>query len=121
MYNRIVRKDESNEEYIVKLNNAINKGIAHYWADEGILKYNIRIPIYENYLLFLASYTSPRLFRKYEYCNYRKAVERGIGLCSQHAIIISKILEENGINSKIIGLSGHVVTMAQIHKENNSW
>ncbi len=118
------KEDESNEKYVVRLNEAINKGIAHYWDDSGINEYSLRIPIYENYLLFFASYIAPPPYSKYEYCNYRKAIERGVGLCSQHAIIISAILEEKNIGSKIIELpilSRHVVAMAQVNKENNTW
>ena len=57
----------------------------HKQQDEGI-------PIYENYLLFIASYRYPDEYLKYEFVDYRKAIERGIGLCSQQAIIVSEIL-----------------------------
>ncbi|MDT4897472.1 MAG: hypothetical protein QOH25_2549 [Acidobacteriota bacterium] len=56
------RLDESTEEYVIKLNEAVNKGTAHYWDDRGIYRYNLRISIYENYLLFFASYLSPCLW-----------------------------------------------------------
>lgn len=115
------RRETSNEIFVEKVNNTINKGIAHFWLDEGITKYNLRVPIYENYILFLASYVFPDSFKKYEFCNYRKAIERGVGLCSQHAIILSTILEKNGIATKIIGLSGHVVVMAEVDEYNDIW
>ena len=42
-------------------------------------------------------------------------------MCSQHAIIISEILKAKGIESKIIGLDGHVVATALVNKTNNQW
>jgi hypothetical protein len=115
------RDNESDEEYLIKVNNAVNSGIAHYWKDEGINKYNFRIPIYENYLLFAASYLSPSKFKKYEYANYRKAIERGVGLCSQHALVLSQIIENEGIEAKVINISRHVVVTAPISKNKDIW
>lgn len=121
LYNVINNRDLNNEKYIIVLNESIYKGIAHYWRDEGIYKYNLRIPIYENYLLFFASYIYPKTYKKYEFANYKKAIERGVGYCSQYSIIISEILKEKGIESKIIGLNGHVVATAKVDKNNNKW
>ncbi len=119
---KLLKKNkETDEIFILKVNNAINKGIAHYWKEEGINKYNFRIPIYENYILFIASYINPTKFRKYEFSNYQKAIERGVGLCSQHAIILSEVLENNGIDSKVVNISRHVVVTAQVDKNKKVW
>jgi len=107
--------------YIKLLNTAVHNGIAHYWSDEGIDKYNLRIPIYENYFLYFASWLYPPVFKKYEFSHYKKAIERGVGLCSQYAIVIVQILKEKGINSKIIGLDGHVVAIAQVDSIKDQW
>ncbi|MDN3493748.1 hypothetical protein [Winogradskyella bathintestinalis] len=115
------QKNGSDKDFAIKANDAINKGIAHFWMDEGIDKYNLRVPIFENYILYLASYTSPASFMKYEFSDYQLALERGVGLCSQHSIILSEILKKNNIDSKIIGLSGHVVVMANIDKKNSQY
>ena len=108
-YKAIKRGSESDEDYVIKVNNAVSESIANYWSDEGITKYNLRVPAFENYLLFLASFINPHDYKKYQFCNYKKAVERGVGLCSQKAIVVSEILRENGFDSKILGLDGHVV------------
>lgn len=113
----IARKTgESDEEYVVRINNVINKGIAHYWLDEGIGKYNLRVPVWENYLLYLASFLKPGIYRKYEYADYRKAMERGVGLCSQQAIIVVGILNDSGIDAEMLGLDGHVVLRAKVSR-----
>ena len=121
LYHQINQPVIEKKEYITNLNKAVNQGIAHYWRDEGINKYNMRVPFYENYLLFIASYLNPEEYLKYEFVNYRRAVERGIGLCSQHAIIVSEILKERSVSSFIIGLSGHVVLRAQVAENPDEW
>jgi hypothetical protein len=109
------------KSYIKTVNEVINKGVAHYWHDDGISKYNLRLPFHENYLLFSASYIMPKIFLKYELMDYRRALERGVGLCSQHAIIVADVLKEKGIHAKMIGLSGHVVATAEVDDKNNEW
>ena len=120
-YDRINKAVIDKKEYITNLNEAVNQGIAKYWRNAGINKYNLRIPFYENYLLFIASYLNPEEYLKYEFVDYRKAIERGIGLCSQQAIIVSEILLEKSIPSFIVGLSGHVVLRAQVDKSHDEW
>ncbi len=88
LYHSINKTVMDKKEYITNLNEAVNQGIAHYWRDAGINKYNLRIPFYENYLLFIASYLDPEEYLKYEFYDYRRAIERGVGSCSQQAIIV---------------------------------
>ena len=121
LYQRINETNTDRKETITNLNEAVHQGIAHYWRDEGIDKYNLRVPFYENYLLFIASYLDPEEYLKYEFYDYRKAIERGLGLCSQQAIIVSEILLEKRIPSFIIGLSGHVVLRAQVDTDRDEW
>lgn len=115
------RQDETVENYVKRLSRLVQESTVHYWKDEGMSKYHIRVPVYENYLLYLASYLNPDEYRKYEFCNYRKAIDRGVALCSQRAIILSQILDQNGIDSRIVGLNGHVVVEAQVDKANDTW
>jgi hypothetical protein len=120
-YDRVNKPVIDKKLYITNLNEAVNQGIAKYWRNAGINKYNLRIPFYENYLLFIASYLNPEEYLKYEFVDYRKAIERGVGLCSQQAIIVSEILLEKSIPSFIVGLSGHVVLRAQVDKSLDEW
>ena len=107
--------------YARKLNEAVNLAIVHYWGDSGTHKYNFRIPFYENFILFSLGYLIPDLFGKWELFDYKKAVERSVGLCSQHAIIISQILKEKNIPAKMVGLEGHVVVTAQVDQKKDEW
>jgi hypothetical protein len=101
----------------VECTHLVNDGMAHYWDGE-IYKYNLTVPAYENYLLFAMSFFHPRIER-YEFLNWKKALERGVGECSQHAIILSEILNENGIETDVLMLEGHVVASAQVNP--GSW
>jgi hypothetical protein len=113
---------DDRKSYVTTVNQAVNKGVAHYlWLDEGIEKYNLRVPFHENYILFAASYLIPQYYRKYEFRDYRRAIERGVGLCSQHAIIVAEILREKGMASAIVSMPGHVVAAARVDDARNEW
>lgn len=106
----------------VIINETINKGIAHYWDTEGINKYNIRVPFFNNYLLYLYSFIKPDTYLMYEFMDSKRAIIRGIGLCSQQSIILSEILKVKNIKNELIGLSGrHVVVHAQVNEIENEW
>ena len=107
---------KNREVYFQKLVEAVNKNIAHYWRGEGRTKYNLTIPVYENYILWLKQFTDAKHYKLYEFCDYKHALERKIGLCSQQAIIICGILEDKHIPAKIVALSGHVVATAEVKK-----
>ena len=104
---------ESDVAYLYRLTHVVNQSLAHYWLDEGIDTYRMRIPIWENYILWGESIINPRTYLRYEITDYQLALKRGIGLCSEHAIVMDEILARNGIEAKIIGLSGHVVASAK--------
>jgi hypothetical protein len=121
VYQKINVPVNDRKTYVRILNDAVNQGMAHYWEDEGIDKYNLRIPPHNNYLLFLLSYVQPSSFMKYEFVNYKRGINRGVGLCSQKVIIESAILAEKGIPSEIISLSEHIVLQAQVDVGNDEW
>ncbi len=118
------RSDVSHADYATTVNQAVQQGIAHYWPEEQAAanKHHWRIPLHENYLLFLMSYIYPKMYERYEYCDHHKAIERGVGLCSQHAIIFTGVLQERGIPARIVALSDlHVVATAQVEPDSETW
>jgi hypothetical protein len=115
------RPNEPLEAYVVRLNEAVNKGIAYYWEDEGIEKYNLRVPVHENYLLYLAGYVLPAYYRKYEFSDQYKNLERGIGICSLHVTVMDTLLKDHGVNSKVVLLNQHVVASAQVGDAPGRW
>jgi len=83
--------------------------------NEGIEKYHLRVPVWENYLLYAASYINPKRYRKYEFSNYKKNLERGAGLCSTHSTVVKGILLDNGIKAELLDVGGHhVVVRAEL-------
>lgn len=113
---QLIRKNgESNIAFAVRINKVVNDGFAHYWKAAGIEKYNIRVPVWENYLLYFASYINPSKYREYEFSNYRKNLERGVGLCSTHSIVVKGVLNENGMHAELLDIDGHhVVVRAEL-------
>jgi len=102
------------KQKLIDANKIAHEGIAHYWIPEGIDKYNLRIPIFENYVLFALGYIYPQ-FEMYEFCDlWEKGLERGVGLCSQKSIVLSGMLTEMNIQNDIVGLGGHVVVQALV-------
>ena len=117
----VKKPGESNETFAIRINKVVNDGFAHYWKDAGIDKYHERVPIWENYLLFLASFIDPKDYKKYEFSNYKKDLERGVGLCSSHSIVVKGVLKDYGIDAALWDIAGHVVVRANVDDKKNKW
>ena len=134
-YKKVQRGDESIPEYATQLNEAVHQRLIYYeWGKENGAKY-WRLPIHENYIiyfsrqvLYLYRWISGELAVRgkapvfvYEFSNYRKVVERGIGLCAQHAVVVCSLLQKNNITCKMVMFKNHVVVIAQVDPRNNVW
>jgi hypothetical protein len=109
------KQNESNIDFAVRINKVVNDGFIHYWKEAGIDKYHERVPIWENYMLYAASYIYPGKYRMYEFSNYKKNLERGVGLCSTHSTIVKGVLLDNGIKAELMDVGGHhVVVRAEL-------
>ncbi len=78
----------------------------------------VRVPIWENYLLYAMSYIDEANYSHYQYFDYQRGLRRGAGDCGQHVIILLGLLQENGIQGDRVGLNGHIV--AQITTESGN-
>lgn len=108
--------NESNIHFAVRINKAVNDGMIHYWKRAGIDKYHERVPIWENYMLYAASYIDPAKYETYEFSNYKKNLERGVGLCSTHSTVVKGVLMDNGIKAELLDVGGHhVVVRAELN------
>lgn len=114
-------KNLPDKEYAIEINGIVHNGIVHYWEDEKKDLYRIRVPIFRNYILYFLSLIKPETYDKYEFCDYVRALKRGVGLCSQQALAMKDILNEREIQAKAMGLIGHVVVIAQVDKEKDEW
>ena len=107
---------ENNVDFGIRINKVVNDGFMHYWKPEGIEKYHMRVPPWENYMLYFASFVNPEKFKRYEFSNYKKNLERGVGLCSTHSTIVKGVLLENGIKAELMDVGGHhVVVRAELN------
>ena len=70
---QIVRKTgESDKEFAIRINDVVSKSMSHYWKQEDAKKYNMRVPIWENYIIYFVN-----CFKKdnrYEFINYKKGL-----------------------------------------------
>jgi len=103
-------ENEPDKEFALRMNILVNKSMAHYWGDEGIRKYHMQIPLWENYVLSARQFITGE--KKYEFRNYKKAIERGVGICSQPCIALQNLLHDHGIRADLWDLKGHVVVEA---------
>lgn len=94
----------------------VTDAMGHSWRPELVDAQNIRIPLWENYLLWFLGGVSER-FHMYVFANPDKALQRGVGLCSDMAFVLAKLLTAKGIEAKLVGLDGHVVVTAQVDEE----
>jgi hypothetical protein len=108
---------ESDKAFAIRVNDVVSKSMMHYWKAEGIKKYNLRVPVWENYILYFNN--SLKEESRYEFSDYRKNLERGAGLCSTHSIVVKGVLRDNGIEAHLWDIAGHVVVRAEVAK--NEW
>jgi len=107
---------ESNIDFAVRINKVVNDGFIHYWKAAGTEKYHLRVPVWENWILYAASYIKPDKYGRYEFSNYKKNLERGAGLCSTHSTIVKGVLLDNGIKAELLDVGGHhVVVRAELN------
>ena len=112
---QLVRKvNEPEKNFAVRINKVVNDGFAHYWKAEGTDKYYLRVPVWENYLLYASSFINPEKYKRYEFADYKKNLERGAGLCSSHSTVVKGVLLDNGIKAELLDVGGrHVVVRAE--------
>ncbi|MBU3017177.1 hypothetical protein KO519_05625 [Paraglaciecola agarilytica] len=109
--------EENNEEYASRLTKVVSKSIAHiHWNEEqNPHRFNQQIPIWENYFIFLMSkVTSIPEYQKYHFADYRRSLKRGIGVCGDASMVMSQLLNKNGIPNQILSYPGHVVVAAKM-------
>ena len=108
-------ENESAKDFAARATMVVNKSMAHYYRDEGIKKYNMRIPLWENYILRIKHWVTGR--KKYEFRNYKKVIERGVGICSQPCIGLKYLLNANGIEADLWDLQQHIVVGVTFYDE----
>lgn len=107
--------DESDKAFAIRINDVVSRSMSHYWKQEAVKRYNMRVPVWENYLLFFVN--SFKKDNRYEFINYKKGLERGVGLCSSHSIVVQGVLLDNGMEAQLWDIAGHVVVRAKVSED----
>ncbi|MFH2098997.1 MAG: hypothetical protein ABIJ95_05745 [Pseudomonadota bacterium] len=105
------RPRETTDAYLSRATATVNLAMAHYWPDSGVDAYRIRVPLWENWVLYAASFGNGR-YRKYEFFDPARTLSRGTGRCGQQALTLANLLRENGVRARILNLPVHTVVTA---------
>jgi hypothetical protein len=109
------RSSESDIEYAVRITSLVSARLAHIeWElPSNPDQYHQRVPIWENYFLyFMGVVTTIPEYHRYHFADYKRSLERGIGICGDASMILSQLLTEHNIDNKILTFPGHVVVVA---------
>ena len=80
----------------------------------GLDFYRMRVPVWENYLLYALSHLKPDTYLDYEFCSYRRALRRGTGRCGQQSLALVDFLSQQGIETGFVRLGGHALVTAKV-------
>lgn len=111
--------NESDIEYSKRLTEVIADGTAHiHWEKYEPNKFNQLVPIWENWILHvMGRYSGIPEFERYHFSSPFKSMERGIGICGDASMVMTQLLERNGIQASMLTFPGHVVVTAKIDNE----
>ena len=112
------RPGESDREFAIRANDLVHSSMIHYWRNEGLDKYYLKVPVWENYIIYFKTLFKDN--KRYEFVKYwKKNLERGVGLCSTHSIVLNGILKDNGIESEFWDINRHVILRVKV--SDNEW
>lgn len=105
---------EDTETFVNQTNQLVNQSmisvpVEHYGP----------VPLWENYILYLLRFIKPSTYANYEYCSYRKAIERGVGQCGQQSMTVVDYLQRHGFDTAFLELPAH--SMAAVRLKGDSW
>jgi hypothetical protein len=115
------QNNESPEQYAHRMTKLISSSLMHIqWTQFEPEKFNQIVPLWENYILFFMGKLSgiPE-YERYHFASYERSIKRGIGVCGDASMILSQLLDQQGIKNSIVSYPKHVIVSAQI--EGNEW
>ncbi len=81
--------------------------------DPRLVEYHYAMPVWDNWIFFVLRYLHPSAYRYYHVCDWRRALERGIGGCEQQDMALVGFLREHGYRTGIVDLYRHTVALAE--------
>jgi len=116
-----VDASESQYSYASRANTVIQKTMVHLtrWLDPHPDEFKQRVPFTENiYLHLMGRFSGLPQIERYHFVNYKRSLKRGIGICGDHTMILSQVLDLNGIDNSLLAFDGHV--LAEVRFEDGS-
>ena len=114
----LAETSRDNIQLVTEATRLFHAGIAHVSPRDveakGFEHFGMRVPITENWILFALSYLKPDTYSDYEFCSYRRALERGTGRCGQQSMALVSYLAENGLATGFVALGGHAIATARV-------
>jgi hypothetical protein len=104
---------ESRAAYAHRLTNVVATSVMHYWYERDRRAFRLQVPVWENYVLWLAGELRPE-YRLYAFADPYKAIERGVGMCDQVSSALVTLLRREGLDARIVQLNGHTVVTAEV-------
>lgn len=104
---------ESRLAYAHRLTRVIAESVMHYWYERDRRAFRLQIPVWENYVLWLAGELRPE-YRLYAFADPEKAIERGVGMCDQVSSALVMLLRRAGLDARVVQLNGHTVVTAEV-------
>ena len=100
--------------YTQQANELVSRSLSHIeWFDYDPALYYQTVPFKENFILnLMGRFSGLPFYERYHYTNYRRSIERGIGVCGDASMVLSQILHQAGIKNSIIAYDRHVVVVA---------
>jgi hypothetical protein len=102
---------DSREEIAEQANTIINRSLVHIdWERVDSIEYRQLVPFWENYFLWaIGRFTDLPQFNRYHYADYRRSLQRGIGICGDASTALSSVMDRFNVPNEIISFKGHVI------------
>jgi hypothetical protein len=104
---------ESSLAYVRRATSVVSQSMMHFWWYSGAKQLHMHVPASENAILWLLGEVRDQEWR-YHYVDYRKAIERGIGMCGQVSQALTGVLRDANIDARVVQLDGHTVVTAEV-------
>jgi hypothetical protein len=107
---------ENPAAYAQQANRLVQQSLTHIeWDKVDPKEFRQLVPIWENYLLhFIGIFFDHPQIERYHFVDYKRSLQRGIGICGDASMVLSQILDKKGVDNQIISYQGHVITQASI-------
>lgn len=111
-------KYKNHFDYAKKANKLVQQSLTHIeWKKVDSTEFRQLIPIWENYLLYFAgTFSNQPQIERYHFIDYKRSLERGIGICGDASMVLSQILDKQGIDNQIVSYRGHVITQITLNE-----